>query len=113
MNAPHDVADDAIINSSGNVFADLGVKLSAEEMLKVEIARAINNTIHKRKLTQAEAAKRMDIDQPKVSNLLRGRLEGFSTERLIRFLLLLGRDIDIHISKYRDHEDGRLKVRAA
>lgn len=113
MDAPREATDDVVVGSSGNVFDDLGVSLSSEDLLKVEIARAINNTIRKRKLTQAQAAKRMGIDQPKVSALLRGRLDDFSADRLIRFLLMLGRDIDIHISKYRDHAHGKLNVRAA
>lgn len=114
MNAPRDDADEAVIRSSGNVFKDLGIDLSPEEMLKIEIARRINNSIQERGLTQAEAAKRMRTDQSKVSAVLRGRLEGFSTSRLIQFFLLLGHDIDIRVSKkYREHEEGRLNIRAA
>jgi predicted XRE-type DNA-binding protein len=56
----------------------------------------------------------MLTDQSKVSAVLRGRLEGFSAARLIQFFLLLGHDIDIRVSKrYREHEEGRLKIRAA
>jgi predicted XRE-type DNA-binding protein len=51
------------------------------------------------KLTQAQAAQRLGLDQPKVSALVRGRLEGFSTDRLMRFLVLLGRDVHIVIRR--------------
>ncbi len=114
MKAPRDDAGEAITRSSGNVFDDLGIDLSPEEMLKIEIARRIANSIQDRGLTQAEAAKRMRTDQAKVSAILRGRLKGFSTARLIQFFLLLGHDIDIRVSrKYREHQEGRLNIRAA
>ncbi len=55
----------------------------------------------------------MGIDQPKVSHILRGRLEGYSTERLMGFLTALGRDIEIVVRKApRTRRQGRLKVTA-
>ena len=83
--------------SSGNVFADLGVPNPEEALAKAELASKIAALLRERKLTQAKAAKLLGIDQPKVSNLLRGNLTGFSLERLIRFLLLLGQDIRIAV----------------
>lgn len=83
--------------SSGNVFADLGVANPEEALAKAELASKVGALIRERKLTQAKAAKLLGIDQPKVSNLLRGRLTGFSIERLMRFLLLLGQDIRITV----------------
>ncbi len=83
--------------SSGNVFADLGVPNPEEALAKAELANKISVLIQDRKLTQAKAAKLLGIDQPKVSMLLRGRLTGFSIERLMRFLLLLGQDIKISV----------------
>ena len=83
--------------SSGNVFADLGVPNPEEALAKAELASKIGALIRDRKLTQARAAKLLGIDQPKVSNLLRGHLAGFSLERLMRFLLLLGQDIRISV----------------
>jgi predicted XRE-type DNA-binding protein len=114
MNAPRDDADEAVIRSSGNVFRDLGIDLSPEDIFKIEIARRISNSIQERGLTQTQAAKRMGTDQSKVSAVLRGRLEGFSIARLMEYFLLLGHDIDIRVSKkYREHEEGRLNIRAA
>ena len=49
-------------------------------------------------LTQAEAARILGVNQPKVSAPRNGRLDGFSTERLIRFLTVLGRDVSIVVS---------------
>jgi predicted XRE-type DNA-binding protein len=83
--------------SSGNVFADLGVPNPEEALAKAELASKIAVLLRERRLTQAKAAKLLGIDQPKVSNLLRGNLTGFSLERLMRFLLLLGQDIRIAV----------------
>lgn len=81
--------------SSGNVFADLGVENADEELTKAKLVWEIEQIIKKKKLTQAQAARIMEINQPKVSALIRRKLEGFSVERLIHFLNALGQDIDI------------------
>jgi len=99
-----------VIESSGNVFDDLALPATEQDMLKVAIAAAITQTIQDRKLTQVDAAKLMEVDQPKVSAITRGRLKGLSVDRLVRSLLLLGRDIDVRISHEYREETGRLKV---
>ena len=83
--------------SSGNVFADLGLPNPEETLAKAELANKIIVLIRVRRLTQAQAAKLLGVDQPKVSALLRGNLTGFSLERLMRFLLRLGQDIRITV----------------
>lgn len=83
--------------SSGNVFADLGVPNPEEALAKAEIALKIDALIKKKKLTQAKAAKLLKISQPKISLLLRGYLTDFSLERLLRFLNNLGQDVVISI----------------
>ncbi|HEV2917066.1 MAG TPA: helix-turn-helix transcriptional regulator [Candidatus Babeliales bacterium] len=85
------------IVSSGNVFADLELPDSSELLAKAELARRINAIIKQKDITQAEAAKLLDIDQPKISALHKGRLSGFSLERLFRFLNILGQDITIRV----------------
>jgi len=82
---------------SGNVFADLGLPNPEEALAKAELAHKIVLLIRHEGLTQAESAKRLGVDQPRISNLMRGRLTGFSLERLMRFLLLLGQDIHISV----------------
>lgn len=84
--------------SSGNVFADLGIAEPEEARVKAELARQLGDIIRERRLTQARAAELLGIDQPKVSALLRGRLSGFSTERLFKFLNALDRDVQIVIT---------------
>ncbi|MBA2727131.1 MAG: XRE family transcriptional regulator [Parachlamydiaceae bacterium] len=81
--------------SSGNVFADLGIENPEEELTKAKLVWEIEQIIKKRRLTQVAAAKAMGINQPKVSALIGRKLNGFSVERLIHFLNMLGQDIDI------------------
>jgi predicted XRE-type DNA-binding protein len=87
--------------SSGNVFEDLGLPESSERVVKSEIASRISAIIHKRGLTQSKAAAVLDVSQADVSDLVRGKLKGFSTERLFRFLNALGQDIEIVILQRR------------
>jgi predicted XRE-type DNA-binding protein len=83
--------------SSGNVFADLGRPNAAEAMVKADLARQIGTIIRDMDLTQTGAARILGVDQPKVSALLRGRLSGFSIDRLIRYAAALGQDVHILI----------------
>lgn len=85
--------------SSGNVFADLGVRNPEEALAKAELAHKIAVLIRAKGLTQKRAAELLQIDQPKISALVRGQLTGFSLERLMRLLLLLGQDVRITVEK--------------
>lgn len=96
--------------SSGNVFADLGVDAPEEALVKAELTVKISEIIEARGLTQAAAAKVLGIDQPKVSALLRGKLTGFSTERLIKFLNALGSDVEIVVRERSRRGPGHLQV---
>ena len=87
--------------SSGNVFEDLQVAEPAEALAKSELAALIARALRARRLTQTAAAKVLGIDQPKVSELMRGRLTRFSTERLMAFLIRLGRDVEIVVREPR------------
>jgi predicted XRE-type DNA-binding protein len=91
--------------SSGNIFADLGLANPEEALAKAQLVIEISKIIKKRKLTQVRVAKILKIAQPKVSLLLRGYLKSFSLERLLRFLNALGQDIHITItpSSHRSH----------
>lgn len=87
--------DIKITPSSGNIFADLGLPDADHLLAKADLAIEVSRVIEERGLTQAEAGELMGIDQPKVSALVRGRLDGFSMERLYRFLNALGQDVEI------------------
>jgi predicted XRE-type DNA-binding protein len=80
---------------SGNVFADLGVADAGEHLIKAGLVVRIDRTIRRRRLTQTAAAQLMGIDQPKVSAMLAGQFRGYSVERLMRFLVALGHDVEI------------------
>ena len=97
--------------SSGNVFADLNLPRADDLLAKAELAAKIIAEIQRRRLTQSQAAAILGIDQPKVSALKQGKLSGFSIERLIRLLLLLGRDIEITVKgRAKSRSVARLRV---
>lgn len=104
----------AIVRGTGNVFADLGYPDADERQTKLRLTHAINQIIGERRLTQVDAAGVLGVTQPKVSVLLRYRLEGFSVERLMTFLTALDRDVEIVIRKKpRSRRDARITVVAA
>lgn len=106
--------DDAINRGTGNVFADLGYADAEERQTKLRLAHAINCVIARRRLTQAAAAERLGVGQPKVSALANYKLEGFSVERLLTFLTALDQDVEIVIkNKPRSRAAGRIVVVAA
>ncbi|MEH1843353.1 MAG: helix-turn-helix transcriptional regulator [Nostoc sp.] len=97
--------------SNSNIFADLGLENSDELLVKAELVRKISNIITMQQMTQAEAAELLGIDQPKVSALINGKLSGFSTVRLFRFLNALGQDVEIVVtSKPQSHSQARTRV---
>jgi len=99
---------------SGNVFADIGLPNPEERLAKADLAIRITEAIRARRLTQTQAARVLKIDQPKISRLLRGQLSGFSTERLMHFLTLLGRDVEITVRPApRSRRQGHLRVTTA
>ncbi len=89
----------SIIRSSGNVVADLRVPQPDEKDPRVRLAFAINQIIRSRELSQTAAAQLLDVSQPKISALENYQLDGFSIERLMRFINALDHDVDIVIRK--------------
>ena len=87
--------------SSGNVFADLGLADAEEHLIKAGLVVKIDRIIRQRGLTQTAAAQSMGIDQPKVSAMLAGQFRGYSVERLMRFLVALGQDVEIVVKPKR------------
>ncbi|MGD0666754.1 MAG: helix-turn-helix transcriptional regulator [Bryobacteraceae bacterium] len=103
-----------IVRSSENVFTDLGLADAGERQTKVQLAVAINELLHHRGLSQGKAAELLGINQPKVSALSKYHLEGFSVERLMRFLTSLNQDVEIVIrSRPRARRPGSVSVTAA
>lgn len=102
------VRESTTTRSSGNVFADLNLPDADDLLAKANLALHIRRTIEARKLTQVQAANLLGIDQPKVSSIINGRLDGFSTERLMRFLNDLGCDVQISVSAPHPKTRGRV-----
>jgi predicted XRE-type DNA-binding protein len=90
-------SDTTIHNGSGNVFQDMGMRDAEERLAKAELARVIKHQIQERGLTQTDAAALLGIQQPDVSDLVRGKLSRFSTARLERFLNCLDFEIRIQV----------------
>ena len=95
--------------STGNVFADLGLPNPSEHMIKAGLVAKIDRIIHDRGLSQVAVAELIGIDQPKVSAMLAGYFRGYSVERLMRFLVALGHDVEI-VVKPRKRGPAELRV---
>ena len=81
--------------SCGNIFADLDLPDPELLLAKAKLSIKIEKLIKERRLTQKQAATLMGLTQPNVSDLLRGRLDGFTLDRLFRCLDALGQEIEI------------------
>jgi len=90
--------DDGPFHSSGNVFADFGYPDPELALAKSNLAIEILQIIRKRKLTQTQAAELMGIKQPRVSNIVRGRLAEISLESLMEYLSRLGSTVEITVT---------------
>ena len=87
--------------SSGNVFADLGLPDSEERMLKAGIVVELRRLIEERELTQVKAAKLVGVSQPDLSHLLQGDFDDYSAERLMKMLTAFEQDIEIIMKPHR------------
>ena len=89
----------AITKGSGDVFADLGFSPaeSCNLRLRSQMMTALRKFIEKEGLTQAEAAKRLRVSQPRVSDLTRGKISRFSLDTLVNMLADAGLEVDFRI----------------
>lgn len=85
---------------SGNVFKDLGLSNPEERLRKSELAHKLNKIIEKKGMNQTETAKLLGITQSQVSDISRGRLKRFSTDKLIDLLELMGCRVDIKVIEH-------------
>ena len=86
---------------SGNVFADLGLENPDERLAKARLAATINEIIEENGWTQSEAATQLHTHQPVISALRHGRLRSLSYDRLVNWLILLGRSVEITVKPAR------------
>ena len=101
-----------VLRGSGNVFADLGLPNSDKLKIKTGLLIEIRKVMRNRGLTQQDAAKRMGISQPKVSDMLRGDFTNLSERKLMDCLTRLGYDIEIRVRPAKT-EMGHLMLAAA
>jgi predicted XRE-type DNA-binding protein len=101
-----------IERGSGNVFADLDLPNPEERLAKALLSMLIADAIKARGLTQADAARLLGTTQPKVSDVVRGNLAGYSMDRLFRYLTALNMNVRIEVSPAPDHAHGRVLVEA-
>jgi predicted XRE-type DNA-binding protein len=96
---------------SDNVFADLGLPNAEEHLIKAQLVYKIDTLMKQRKLKQVEAAQLFGVKQPDISKMLCGDFRQFSVERLLRFLVALGQDVEIVIKPQRDsRQPAQLRV---
>lgn len=105
---------ESIDAGTGDVFLDLGFQDAGERKLRVQLAMRINELLQDKKLTQAKIAVLFGIPQPHISDLKHYKLSRFSSERLMYFITLLDKDVEIIIRpKAKGHESGLLSVLVA
>jgi predicted XRE-type DNA-binding protein len=107
------MAKHQVTPSTGNVFSDLRLPDAAELQTKARLGAAICRIVEHKRLSQAEIAVTLGITQPKVSALLHYKLEGYSVERLMRFLVALGHDVEIVVRAKPRSRSARIAVNAA
>ena len=94
-----------VSEASGNVFADIGFPNADEHFVKAQLVFKIDAIMRDRGMKQVDAAAILGIRQPDVSKMLRGEFRQFSVERLLRFLVALGQDVEIVVKPHRDEKD--------
>jgi predicted XRE-type DNA-binding protein len=87
--------------SSGNVFADIGLPDASDHLVKAKLVFKIDALMQERNLKQSEAAALLGVKQPDISKMLHGDFRQFSVERLMRFLVALGQDVEIVVKPHR------------
>jgi predicted XRE-type DNA-binding protein len=90
-----------ITKGSGNVFVDLGFSYAESRNLQLrsQMMTALRKFIEKESLTQADAAKRLKVSQPRISDLTRGKISRFSLDTLVNMLADAGLEVDVRIKR--------------
>lgn len=102
----------AFERSSGNVFADIGLPNAEDHLIKAQLVFKIEGLMKARGLKQVDAAKVLGVKQPDISKMLRGEFRQFSVERLLRFLVALGQDVEIVVRPRKGRKIASLRVAA-
>ena len=91
--------DATITKGSGDVFADLGFSPAESRNLRLraQMMTALRKFIENEGLTQADAAKRLKVSQPRISDLTRGKISRFSLDTLVNMLSDAGLEVGFRI----------------
>lgn len=92
--------------SSGNVFADIGLPDASDHLVKAKLVFKIDALMQEHSLKQSEAAALLGVKQPDISRMLHGDFRQFSVERLMRFLVALGQDVEIVVKPHQSSKSG-------
>ena len=104
------MTENSITRGTGNVFADLDMSEANDRQTKTRLAMALNHIIKDQGLKQIDTARLLGVPQPKVSALVNYRLDGFSVEKLMEYLVALGRDVEIIVRPKRRDAAARVVV---
>jgi predicted XRE-type DNA-binding protein len=99
-----------IKKSSGNVFVDIGLPDSEQELLKAKLTLQVHRLLKQRNLTQTEAAKLLGTTQPQISALIGLKPVSVSAGRLMEFLTILGQDVKVLVKPAQRNRTGHLTV---
>ena len=90
-----------VARSSGNVFADLGFSPEEAEHLRIRstLMATLRQAIQDRGLTQANAASLLGVTQPRVSDLMRGKIDLFSIDTLVDILARAGLRVEVRVAR--------------
>ncbi len=94
------MAKKQVTESSGNIFLDLGFTAHEAEvmLLRATLAEALRGWIDREELTQAQAAKRLGIAQPRVSEITRGKVELLSLDYLVGLCAKAGISVGLKLA---------------
>ncbi len=98
-------------DSARNVWLQLGFPDAEEHYLKAELVLRLDKAIRSLDLTQRAAARRIGTTQPELSKILKGKFSEVSLERLMRFLMALGCQIEIKIGAGQGNEAGNVTIK--
>ena len=85
--------------AGGNIFADLNLPEAENLKLRSELMIAVKLWVEDSGLTQANAAKQLKTTQPRLNDLLKGRYEKFTIDRLVKMLDAAGLHVSVSVSK--------------
>ena len=88
-----------ITPADGNIFEDLGLNEAENLKLRAELMVEIRRYIEENNLTQAVAAKMMGITQPRLNDVIKGRIEKCTIDRLVNMLAAVGRHVTVNVSE--------------